>query len=67
MPNVSNASKDKFYPKCGKQFADYVAFCIDCGTKLLEQEINEVYCKNCGATIKEEAKYCPKCGTKREV
>lgn len=23
-----------------------------------------MYCKNCGATIKEEAKYCPKCGTK---
>lgn len=34
MPNVSNASKDKFSPKCGKQFADYVAFCIDCETKL---------------------------------
>lgn len=36
VPNVSNASKDKFSPKCGKQFADYVAFCIDCGTKLLK-------------------------------
>ena len=39
-------------------------FCTECGTK--KPEVSKKFCTNCGKELKENAKFCPECGTKVE-
>ena len=47
-------------PNCGSLITGN--FCIECGTKKPEQQ-KERHCKNCGAKVGSEDKFCMECGT----
>ena len=57
-------------PSCGFDVSDEVQFCGNCGSSLVqknvEQEVEKVkvvYCKNCGKQLAENAVFCADCGT----
>lgn len=50
-------------PGCGKQNAQGVKFCSDCGGKM---EVAKVPCVKCGADLREGAKFCSECGSSQE-
>ena len=51
--------------KCGAEMPMGVAFCSNCGTKILKQQpIDEsiIICQNCGTSIKKGSRFCTGCG-----
>jgi membrane protease subunit (stomatin/prohibitin family) len=50
-------------PSCGKQNAQGVKFCSDCGGKM---EVAKGPCVKCGAELREGAKFCSECGSSQE-
>ena len=52
----------KICPKCNEKF-DLGKFCKFCGAALQDEE-QEIHCTNCGAILKDDAKFCPECGAK---
>ena len=54
----------KICPKCNEKF-DLGKFCKFCGTAL-QDEVQELYCSNCGVKLDSGAKFCSNCGTKVE-
>ncbi|HAC31310.1 MAG TPA: hypothetical protein DCF70_01625 [Treponema sp.] len=52
----------KICPKCNEKF-DSGKFCKFCGSAL-QDELQEIHCRSCGAILKDDAKFCPDCGAK---
>ncbi len=52
-------------PKCSSTVSDGATFCSTCGEKIVVQSTQNCvkYCSVCGQVIKEENKFCGKCGT----
>ncbi len=52
-------------PKCSSTVSDGATFCSTCGEKIIVHETQNFvnYCSVCGQVIKQENKFCGKCGT----
>ena len=53
----------KYCTNCGNLIPDGSNFCVECGTKLLEEKTVQDsetpnFCTNCGATIDKKASFC---------
>lgn len=53
---------------CGKQNDSESAFCVHCGAKMPELEVeqaatgNSLFCPSCGARLNSDSKFCLMCG-----
>ncbi len=54
----------KICPNCNEKF-DSGKFCKFCGSAL-QDEVQELYCSNCGIKLDSGAKFCSNCGAKLE-
>lgn len=63
-----------FCQNCGKELPADSVFCPECGTKQVEQQIDETKavaedvdrkCLKCGSSIPADSDFCPECGTKQ--
>ena len=54
---------DRFCDQCGAELTPGAFFCDNCGAPLGSRDT----CANCGFRFIKPGKFCPKCGTKREV
>ena len=50
-------------PRCGTGCAAGELFCSSCGTPLQQPE-RPAFCTNCGASLRQEGKFCHRCGAK---
>ena len=56
--------------KCGAKISKEMKYCMNCGNKLLEQQmqsdesINALFCMNCGESVPDDSVYCTACGKK---
>ncbi|MHB9031428.1 MAG: zinc ribbon domain-containing protein [Anaerolineae bacterium] len=53
-------------PKDGTVAAAGTKFCPECGAAMIQPQLAETKCVNCGADTKG-AKFCPECGAKQEA
>ena len=60
--------KIKICQACGNTSDIYQLFCTNCGRRLLEKSLYEIYkerhltCPHCEIVITEDMDYCPQCG-----
>lgn len=63
MTDTPARQNDSFCENCGAKLAPGVEFCEECGVPVAQKP----KCKKCGYVFERPGKFCPKCGTKREV
>lgn len=61
--DTSPLSEDHFCEECGAKLIPGMAFCDECGHPIRRLNM----CSNCGYVFQRPGKFCPNCGTKREV
>ena len=61
-PSAQSASAG-FCENCGAPLQPGMAFCVECGAAVAAKPA----CSKCGYVFERPGKFCPKCGTKREV
>lgn len=59
----------KYCSNCGSLISEGSSFCVECGTKTLEEKVIEEqktskFCTNCGSSINEGVEFCVQCGLK---
>ena len=60
----------KICPSCGRANSADRTDCADCGARLPENTLYDVYrsrhrcCPSCGVAVTDVARYCPECGTR---
>jgi len=65
--------KVKVCTKCGQPSPSGQQFCTECGYRLPEKTLYEVYkerhkcCPTCDTVLSDTMGYCPQCGTKIET
>ncbi len=63
LGQVPTRQPDSFCENCGAQLTPGAAFCDNCGVAVNVKPS----CLKCGYVFERPGKFCPKCGTKREV
>ena len=58
QPAASNSIQ---CPNCGNKLPANAKFCLECGTKIVSLEQNEIICPSCGAKT-PKGKFCLECG-----
>lgn len=63
----------KICTACGKMSPHTEAFCRECGRRLPEKTLYDIYkerhtvCLSCETVVSQDSEYCPQCGKKIEI
>jgi len=69
LQNMSDTNLERICTNCGAQLQANYAYCVECGVKYEESNINNItnkFCINCGKILHADDKFCTNCGSKVE-
>lgn len=63
MTNNASVNSTHKCVKCGASIPENSKFCLECGTKVVNEQTNKVVCPQCNSTV-TKSKFCSECGYK---